>query len=46
MISRGGDPRDNLPQSVIQEFKVITSQAPAEYGDRTGGVVSVVTKAR
>jgi outer membrane receptor protein involved in Fe transport len=44
MISRGGDPRDNLPQSVIQEFKVITSQAPAEYGDRTGGVVSVVTK--
>jgi hypothetical protein len=44
MISGAGDPRDNIQQASIQEFKVITSQAPAEYGGRSGGVVSLVTK--
>ncbi len=44
MISGQGDPRDNIQQASVQEFKVITSQAPAEYGNRSGGVVSLVTK--
>ena len=44
MISRAGDARDNIPQAAIQEFNVIISQAPAEYGGRSGGVVSVQTK--
>jgi hypothetical protein len=44
MISRAGDAREDVPQSAIQEFKVIVSQAPAEYGGRVGGVVNVVTK--
>ena len=44
MISRAGDAREDIPQSAIQEFKVIVSQAPAEYGGRVGGVVNVVTK--
>ena len=44
MISRAGDAREDLPQSAIQEFKVHLSQMPAEYGGRSGGVVSVVTK--
>ncbi len=37
MISGAGDPRDNIQQASIQEFKVIISQAPAEYGGRSGG---------
>ena len=44
MISRMGDAREDIPQAAIQEFRVIVSQAPAEYGGRVGGVVSVVTK--
>jgi hypothetical protein len=44
MISRAGDARDNIPQAAIQEFNVILSQPPAEYGGRSGGVVSVQTK--
>lgn len=44
MISGNGDPRDNVPQATVQEFKVISSQTPAEYGGRLGGVVSVATK--
>jgi len=44
MISRAGDAREDVPQSAIQEFKVIVSQSPAEYGGRVGGVVNVVTK--
>lgn len=44
MISGAGDPRDNVQQASIQEFKVILSQAPAEYGGRSGGVVTLVTK--
>jgi hypothetical protein len=44
MISGNGDPRDNVPQATVQEFKVIASQTPAEYGGRAGGVVTLVTK--
>jgi outer membrane receptor protein involved in Fe transport len=44
MISRAGDAREDLPQSAIQEFKVHLTQTPAEYGGRSGGVVSVVTR--
>jgi hypothetical protein len=44
MISRAGDAREDLPQSAIQEFKVHLAQMPAEYGGRSAGVVSVVTK--
>src|SRR4029453_18687043 len=33
-----------FPQSAIQEFKVFTTQPPAEYGGRAGGVINVVTK--
>jgi hypothetical protein len=44
MISGQGDPRDNIPQAAVQEFKVIASQAPAEYGGRSGGVVTLATK--
>jgi hypothetical protein len=44
MISGAGDPRDNIPEGAIQEFKVTLNQAPAEFGGRAGGVVSVATK--
>jgi outer membrane receptor protein involved in Fe transport len=44
MISGAGDPRDNIQQASIQEFQVIISQTPAEYGGRSGGVVTLVTK--
>jgi outer membrane receptor protein involved in Fe transport len=44
LISRGGDTRDIIPQTAVQEFRVITSQTPAEYGGRSGGVISLVTK--
>ena len=44
MSIKAGEPREDFPQSAILEFKVLTSQAPAEYGGRAGGVVSVVTK--
>jgi outer membrane receptor protein involved in Fe transport len=44
MISGAGDPRDNIQEASIREFKVILTQTPAEYGGRSGGVVSLVTK--
>jgi hypothetical protein len=39
-----GEPRQDFPQGAIQEFKVNVSQASAEYGGTTGGVVTIVTK--
>ena len=39
-----GEPRQDFPQSAIQEFKVFVSQAPAEYGWTAGGAVSMATK--
>ena len=44
MSSKAGEPRQDFPQSAIQEFKVFTTQPPAEYGGRAGGVINVVTK--
>jgi hypothetical protein len=42
--STGGDPRQDFPQGGIREFRVNVSQASAEFGGTTGGVVSIVTK--
>ena len=38
------EPRQDFPQSAIQEFKVFVSQSPAEYGWTAGGAVSMATK--
>ncbi len=45
MSTKAGEPRQDMPQSAIREFRVVTSQASVEYGGRAGGVVSVVTRA-
>lgn len=34
----------NLPKSAIEEVKVITGGLPANYGDATGGIISVTTR--
>lgn len=34
----------NLPKSAVEQVSVITGGLPAEYGDATGGVISIVTK--
>src|SRR5688572_21883514 len=39
-----GKPRQDFPQDGIQEFKVHVSQAPAEFGGTSGGVVTIATK--
>src|SRR5262245_22762015 len=39
-----GEPRQDFPQSAIQEIKVFLSQSPAEYGWTAGGTVSMATK--
>jgi outer membrane receptor protein involved in Fe transport len=39
-----GEPRQNFPQSAVQEFKVHTIGFPAEFGLAVGGLVQVVTK--
>ncbi|MBI3050221.1 MAG: TonB-dependent receptor [Acidobacteria bacterium] len=39
-----GDAREDLPQAAIREFTVNVSQAGAEFGGTTGGVVSIVTR--
>jgi hypothetical protein len=44
MSTKAGEPRQDMPQSAIREFRVLTSQASVEYGGRAGGVVSVVTR--
>ena len=33
-----------LPKSAIQEVQVITGGLPANYGDATGGVISITTR--
>lgn len=43
-MAEDGEPRQNLPQDAVQEFKVSNQQYPAEFGLATGGVVQVVTK--
>jgi hypothetical protein len=44
MSTKAGEPRQDFPQAAIQEFKVFTTQEPAEYGGRAGGVINVITK--
>ena len=39
-----GEPRQDLPQDAVQEFKVSNVQAPASFGLATGGIVEVVTR--
>jgi hypothetical protein len=39
-----GEPRQDFPQGAIREFRVNVSQAKAEFGGTTGGVVNIVTK--
>ena len=34
----------NLPKSAIQEVSVITGGLPANYGDATGGIISISTR--
>jgi hypothetical protein len=43
-FAEDGEPRQNLPQDAVEEFKVSNSQFKAEFGLATGGVVQVVTK--
>ena len=42
--NNSGQPHLQVPQSAVQEFKVLVSQASAEFGGNTGGVVIVATK--
>jgi hypothetical protein len=44
VIAGAGDPRDLVQEATVQEFKVIIGQAPAEYGGRAAGIVSIATK--
>src|SRR5207247_7415145 len=39
-----GEQRHDVPAAAIREFQVHTSQVPAQYGQRAGGVVSIATK--
>src|SRR5947209_5832161 len=39
-----GEQRQDIPQAAIQEFAVHTTQVPAQFGQRAGGVVSIATK--
>ena len=34
----------NLPKSAIQEVSVLTGGIPANYGDATGGIISITTR--
>ena len=34
----------NLPQGAIEQINVITGGVPAQYGDATGGIVTITTK--
>jgi hypothetical protein len=39
-----GEPRQNLPEDAVMEFKVSNAQFDAEFGLATAGLVQVVTK--
>jgi hypothetical protein len=43
-FAEDGEPRQNLPEDAVQEFKVSNVQYKAEFGLATGGIVQVVTK--
>lgn len=40
-----GGPSGNFSQEAIREFQVVTGSYPAEFGNATGGIVNIVTKA-
>ena len=39
-----GEPRQDLPEDAVQEFKVLNSGYPAEYGEATAGIEQAATK--
>src|SRR4029079_14386889 len=39
-----GEPRQDLPEDAVEEFKITNALPKAEFGLATGGVVQVVTK--
>jgi hypothetical protein len=39
-----GEPRQDIPEGAVQEFRVYTSQFPAEFGLAMGGMTVVATK--
>jgi hypothetical protein len=39
-----GEPRQNIPEGAVSEFKVYVSQFPAEFGLAMGGMTTVQTK--
>jgi hypothetical protein len=43
-FAEDGEPRQNLPQDAVEEFKVSNTQFKAEFGLATAGMVQVVTK--
>ena len=43
-FAEDGEPRQNLPEDAVEEFRVSNVQYKAEYGLATGGIVQVVTK--
>lgn len=43
-VAKSGEQRHDIPESAIREFSVHTTQVPAQYGQRAGGVVQIVTK--
>jgi hypothetical protein len=43
-VAISGEQRHDIPQAAIQEFAVHTTQIPAQFGQRAGGVVSIATK--
>ncbi len=43
-FAEDGEPRQNLPEDAVEEFKVSNVQFKAEFGLATGGMVQVVTK--
>ncbi len=43
-VNKSGEQRHDIPEAAIREFSVHTTQLPAQYGQRVGGVVNIVTK--
>jgi len=43
-VAKSGEQRHDIPEAAIREFSVNTTQVPAQYGQRSGGVVNIVTK--
>jgi hypothetical protein len=43
-FAEDGEPRQNMPEDSVEEFKVSNVQYKAEFGLATGGIVQVVTK--